>query len=265
MMSIMKHLVITVSPDSSIELLKVFADVIVLDKDPLPSKIPYYETIYIRSHFGQDATLPQAFRKEIEDVVKRAKIENPSIKFIDGTDTVDKILSAEDKWLQYESFGDLMPRTVLFNQKENVLDFKRPVFKNRFSSHGNGVTWEMKNVTDPTNSWVIQESLDISEELRVYIINRQVYPIGAIRQSKNQDQNTQAIDSRHLAQSEIAFSEKVTKHARRMDIMGIDIARTADGKLYLMEVNRSPGFGKFNELTGINLASSLYYGENSID
>ena len=29
-------------------------------------------------------------------------------------------------------------------------------------------------------------------------------------------------------------------------------------KLYLMEVNRSPGFGMFAHLTGINLATNLY-------
>lgn len=258
MMRAMKNLVITVSPESSIELLKDFADVIVLDKEPLQSNIPHYETLYIRSHFGQDATLPQVFSKEIEDIVERAKAENPNIKFIDGTDTIEKILSAEDKWLQYESFGALMPRTILFDRKEEVLDFIRPVFKNRFSSRGNGVTWEMKNVTDPTSSWIVQESLDISEELRAYIIYGQVYPICAIRQSKNLNQNTQAFDSRNLIEDEIVFSKKVAECAAGMDIIGIDIARAIDGRLYLMEVNRSPGFGKFRELTGINLARFLY-------
>lgn len=258
MMRAMKNLVITVSSESSIGLLKDFADVIVLDKEPLSSNIPDYETLYIRSHFGQDATLPQVFSKEIENIVERAKAENPNIKFIDGTDTIEKILSAEDKWLQYESFGDLMPRTILFDQKERLIDFKRPVFKNRFSSHGNGVTWEMKDVTEPTNSWIVQESLDIKEELRVYIINGHVYPICAIRQSKNLNQSTQAFDSRSLVKDEIVFSQKIAERAAGMDIIGIDIARATDDKLYLMEVNRSPGFGKFSELTGINLARFLY-------
>ncbi|RYX79065.1 hypothetical protein EON76_04130 [bacterium] len=39
---------------------------------------------------------------------------------------------------------------------------------------------------------------------------------------------------------------------------GIDIVRTAYGKLVLLEVNRSPGFAKFYDLTGINLADRLY-------
>lgn len=258
MMGAMKNLVITVSPESSIELLKDFADVIVLDKEPLPDNIPYYETLYIRSHFGQDTTLPNVFSKEIEYIVERAKAENPNIKFIDGADTIEKILSAEDKWLQYESFGTLMPRTILFDHKEDLIDFIRPIFKNRFSSHGNGVTWEMKDVTEPTSSWIVQESINIDEELRVYIIDEQVYPVCAVRQSKNQNQSTQAVDSRNLTEDEIGFSKNVAEHASGMNIIGIDIARTVEGKLYLMEVNRSPGFGKFKELTGINLACFLY-------
>src|ERR1700744_354368 len=138
----MKHLVVAVSPDSSLELLRAFADIIVLDKDSLPTSMPRYDTLYIRSHFGQPATLPQVFRAEIEDIVRQATRENPDIKFIDGTDTVDKILAVEDKWLQYKTFGDFMPRTELFNDESPIAHFNRPVFKKRLSSHGNGVTWD---------------------------------------------------------------------------------------------------------------------------
>jgi hypothetical protein len=109
-MRLMKNLVITVSPESSIDLLKGFADIVVLDKEPVPNKLPSYETLYIRSHFGQPATLPEVFRSKIEDIVQRAKYENPDIKFIDNTDTVDKVLGAEDKWNQYEIFSNFMPK-----------------------------------------------------------------------------------------------------------------------------------------------------------
>lgn len=254
----MKHLVVAVSPDSSLELLGLFADVIVLDKEPVPTKVSNYDTLYIRSHFGQPSTLPQNFRAEIEDLVQHAKQKNPDIKFIDGTDTVDKILSAEDKWLQYKTFGNFMPKTELLSNELDISQFERPVFKNRLSSHGNGVTWNIEKVTKPTEDWLVQESLDIVEELRVYVIRGEVYPVGAVRQSKTLEQSTQAVDSRHLTQDEIDFSLDVGRQAAGMDIIGLDIARTSDGKLYLMEVNRSPGFAKFEELTGVNLASILY-------
>lgn len=254
----MKNLVIAVSPDSSLELLGAFADIIVLDKDSLPADMPYYDTLYIRSHFGQASTLPQVFRTEIDQLVHQAKQSNPTIKFIDDTYTVDTILAVEDKWLQHKTFGDFMPRTELLTDEFDTSHFERPIFKQRLSSHGNGVTWDIKKVTQPTEEWLIQESLNIIEELRVYIIHGKVYPIGAVRQSKTMNQNTQAVDSRHLTQEEIAFSFNIGKQSPTMDIIGIDIARTSDGKLYLMEVNRSPGFGVFAKLTGINLASFLY-------
>ena len=258
MIRIMKNLVIAVSPDSSLELLGAFADIIVLDKDPVPNSITHFDTLYIRSHFGQTATLPQVFRTEIDDIVKRAKHVNPEIKFIDDADTVEKILASEDKWQQYKNLGEFMPKTQLLSEMSSITDFKRPVFKHRFSSHGNGVTWDMEKITEPTNNWLIQETLNINEELRVYVIRGEVYPICAIRQSKTSENSTQAVDSRKLTQDEIEFSQKIARQAPSMDIIGMDIARTSPGQLYLMEVNRSPGFGIFAKLTGINLASLLY-------
>lgn len=46
--------------------------------------------------------------------------------------------------------------------------------------------------------------------------------------------------------------------APELDIAGIDVARTTKGKLIAIEINRSPGFAKFYELTGFNLADQLY-------
>lgn len=258
MIRTMKNLVITVSPESSIDLLRTFADIIVLDKEPVPNKLPSYETLYIRSHFGHPSTLPEVFRSEIENIVKLAKQENPDVKFIDNTDTVDKVLEAEDKWNQYKIFSSFMPKTKLLGNNLDVSGFNHPVFKNRLSSHGNGVTWDIKETTSPRHDWLIQETIDINEELRVYVINGKVYPIGAVRQSKTSNHNMQALGSRPLDLDEIEFSSRIRQKAASMDIIGLDIARNSDGKLYLMEANRSPGFGKFATLTGINLASFLY-------
>lgn len=254
----MKHLIIAVSPDSSLELLGSFADIIVLDKDLFPTDMPHYDTLYIRSHFGQQATLPENFRTEINDLVKLAKQANPSIKFIDGVDTVDKIMAFEDKWLQYKTFSDFMPKTQLLDDKLNTSGFEYPVFKNRLSSRGNGVTWNIEKVINPIEGWIVQESLDIVEEVRAYVIRGDVYPIGTVRQSMTPEQNTHAVGSRHLTQDEIDFSLKISSHVRDMDIIGLDIARTTDGKLRLMEVNRSPGFAVFAKFTGVNLAGLLY-------
>jgi len=254
----MKHLVIAVSPDSSLGLLGSYADVIVLDKKPQTSSTVQYDTIYIRSHFSQPSTLPQVFRSEIDSIVQNAKQLNPNVKFIDSMDNVDDIVAFEDKWNQHTLFGTFQPRTEIYDDSVDISSFVRPIFKNRLSSRGSGVTWDVTRTNRSTGEWIIQESLNIEEELRVYVIRGEVYPVGAVRQNMTEGQKAQAVGQRKLTQDEIDFSSSVMKQAPGIDIAGIDIARTSKGGLSLMEVNRSPGFAKFMELTGVNLADVLY-------
>jgi len=258
MIRVMKHLVIAVSPDSSLKLLGSFADVIVLDVESLAGIGVSYDTVYIRSHFGQEATLPQNFRGEIDSLAQQAKDSNPNVRFIDSMDTVDAIVAFEDKWLQYTYFGEFMPRTEIYHSGLDISNFTRPVYKNRLSSQGTGVTWDREKVTRSTGDWIVQESLDIREELRVYIICGEVYPIGAVKQSMTEGNKAEGINSRPLTQEEITFSLRLMQQAPGLDIVGIDVARSLDGELSLMEVNRSPGFAKFYQLTGVNLADTLY-------
>lgn len=253
----MKHLVIAVSPDSSLDLLGQFADIVLLDQGNIPEITQPYETLYIRSHFGSPVTLPQNFRAEIDKLVSEAKRYNPNIKFVDGMNTVDEIVAFEDKWLQYQTFSEFMPKTRLYSST-NTADFKKPIYKNRLSSRGNGVTWDENEVTGSTDDWIIQESLNIAEELRVYVIKGAVHPIGAVRRSMTSEQSTQAVSSRQLSQEEIDFAANIGRKAPTLDIIGLDIALTSDTGLVLMEVNRSPGFGAFEKLTGVNLATELY-------
>ncbi|MES2630814.1 MAG: hypothetical protein V4611_02565 [Patescibacteria group bacterium] len=254
----MKHLVIAVSPDSSLELLRTFADVIVLDKELVPKNLARYDTLYIRSHFGQLSTLPQNYRAEINNLVQRLKQTNSNIKFIDDADSVDKILAFEDKWLQYKTFGDVMPNTQLLDDSLNIVNFNKPIFKKRLSSRGTGITWDVALVTQPAEDWIAQESIGIAEELRVYIIRGNVYPVGAVRRSMTSEHKTEAVSSRELTQEEIDFAVRISNQNSVMDFVGLDIARAKDGQLHLMEVNRSPGFAAFEKLSGVNLASILY-------
>lgn len=254
----MKNLAVTVSRDSSIQLLESLADVIILDKDVSASITTSYDTVYIRSHFSHAFMMPQNFRHTIESIVQQAKQLNPKVKFIDGMDNVDAIVSFEDKWSQYETFGEFMPRTELYKDGVDISTFVRPIYKKRLSSRGSGVTWDREKVDHSVGDWLIQESLDIAEELRVYIICGGVCEIGAVRRSMTSAQSAQAISSRQLSKIEIGFCSEVLNQARGIDIAGLDIACTSGGELYLMEVNRSPGFAKFNELSGINLATTLY-------
>jgi hypothetical protein len=252
------HLVISVSTDSSLELLGAFADVIVLDTDPLPPILKRYETLYIRSHFSRPSLLPQVFHTEIESIVQRAVYVNPNVTYIDAMSTVDAIVDFEDKWHQYEIFKEYMPKTQLLDTTQNTAFFKRPVFKKRLSSQGVGVTWDAEKITGPAEDWIVQESLDIAEELRIYVIRGRVHPVGVIRQSKTTQQRVQAVDYRTLTQDEIDFSLQASSRAPGLDIIGLDIARTPAGELTLIEANRSPDFAAFEKLTGVNLAGTLY-------
>jgi glutathione synthase/RimK-type ligase-like ATP-grasp enzyme len=246
----MKNLVIAVSPDSSLELLGHFADIVVLDKDSDFCETVSYDSAYIRSHFGQQSTLPQNFRSEIDEII--------NVLFVDGMDTDDKILAFEDKWNQYSRFERFMPRTEIYGDTANDSTFTRAIFKKRLSSRGVGVTWNKDKADRSTGEWLIQESLNIKEELRVYVICGDVHTTAAVKQSMDEGGRSQAVAIRELAPDEIKFASDITEQVPDLDIIGLDLARTLEDELMLMEVNRSPGFAKFEELSGVNLAAILY-------
>jgi len=258
MMGTMKNLVIAVSLDSSLELLAPYADIVVLDKAVKRNSSAFYDTVYIRSHFSQQSTLPQNFRNEIDSLVRQARTINSNVKFIDDMNNVDTIVAFEDKWLQYKTFVTFMPHTELYSEVLDTSSFARPVYKNRLSSRGSGITWDREKVIGLLDNWIIQESIKIQEELRVYVIRGEIYLIGIVKQSMTEGNKARGIKPRALMQDEVKFSKDLAAQAPGLGFAGIDIARSTDGKLYLMEVNRSPGFAKFHELTGINLASKLY-------
>lgn len=152
----MDHLVITVSVDSSLELLGKYADVIVLDKDSLPIRIKSYKSVYIRSHFSIPELLPQKFCTEIETLVGLLSAENPAIIFIDNMASVDVIVAFEDKWHQYKKFSEFMPSTRLFSDSEDTSEFTRPIYKKRLSSRSTGVTWNSNEVVGAPEDWIVK-------------------------------------------------------------------------------------------------------------
>lgn len=252
------NLVIAVSLDSSLELLKHFSDIVVLDKEVVPNITKIYKTVYIRSHFSTPELTPQNFRNEIDNLVNQVKQLNPGVEFIDNMLDVNEIINFEDKWAQYQLYGEFMPRTKIYNKGTDVSDFNHPIFKKRLSSRGQGVTWDIARADSSTNEWLIQESLDIKEELRVYVVRGKIYLTATIRQNMTEGMTVQAINSRMLSKEELVFAANVAAERPDLDMIGLDIAITQEDKLYLMETNRSPGFAKFYTLTGINLAAELY-------
>ena len=256
----MNHLVVTVSPESSVDLLSKHADIILLDQVNVTKVLSIYKSIYVRSHFSKAELQPQNFQDTITAIVSRAKSLNPNIHVVDGMDTVEKIIGFEDKWNQYQIYSEFMPQTEVLNTLNDSND-QEFIYKKRLSSRGLGVTADLSEVTGPENEWIVQEKLDIDEEIRVYVIRGKVYPKGAVRRSMAANQMTQSISVRELTNDEIAFASAVGQRSNALNMIGLDVARTSDGTLQLMEANRSPGFGAFAELTQVNLADVLYADE----
>lgn len=44
---------------------------------------------------------------------------------------------------------------------------------------------------------------------------------------------------------------------QKIDIGGVDVAKTKAGEYYILEINRCPEFRAFSEATGINVANEI--------
>lgn len=254
----MTHLVVTISTESSLSLFQPYADIVLLDRYDTIQESSIYDTVYIRSHFSQASTTPQRFSKQIHDIIEHAHKMSPGVAIIDGMQSSDEIVAFEDKWHQYSSFTSFMSHTERYEVGMSLQHFKRPIFKNRLSSISKGVTWNEQEISHDSGNWIVQESIDIAEELRIYSICGEIYPDAAVRQSKTLEHGTEAIAIRQLSQDEIRFATEIMKYVPKLDFVGLDIVRTKDGKFLLIEINRSPGFAKFAKLSGVNLARILY-------
>ncbi len=82
--------------------------------------------------------------------------------------------------------------------------------------------WDINKVVGSQNDWIVQKSLDIAQELRVYVIYGNVYPVGTIRQSMSMTQKAQAVSFRELTLDEIEFASKVWQVVPYLDMVGHD-------------------------------------------
>lgn len=253
----MNHLVLSVTHDSSLALLERYADVAVLDGPEHPLLHHPYDSVYIRSHFGSPETMPQKLENDINAIVETVRKHNPSVRFIDGVHSVEQILEHEDKWRQYLRYQEFMPFTRLLSEMGDTATGEKLIYKHRLASRGTGVTWdEPKDVVNPSD-WIAQQSIAIQEEVRVYAVRGQILPIGAVRHSKSLEQETIAVRARALSLEERTFCANIAAMTDA-DVLGLDIVRSVDGAYYLLEVNRSPGFAAYAELSGVNVAALLY-------
>lgn len=128
------------------------------------------------------------------------------IRAIDQMSTVEQIVTFEDKFNQYELFSGFFPKhsyTKTLAISHNLLgQFIKSVFpRGELASPG------IRNVaSSESNEWLIQESLDTDEELRVYVIRGLVHPVLAVHKSLTATQRVEVSNSRALTEKEIEYA-----------------------------------------------------------
>ncbi|MBQ8984859.1 ATP-grasp domain-containing protein [Candidatus Saccharibacteria bacterium] len=170
---------------------------------------------------------------------------------IDNIHSFQDIERYEDKYRQFEKYGSLMPKTWLATKRGFITG--KNIAKPRISQRARNVLFELDRKID--DNWIIQERMDIKEELRIYIVFGEIQRVATIKSSK-QTGKVKVIDERLLSEEEYRFSEKVAA-LTDLDFAGIDVAILKNGLLRLIEVNRSPQFKRYTEITGINLADEI--------
>lgn len=251
-----QHVLVTTTADLSIEQFRPFCQIILLDSSQSfddSSVISRCHSVYIRSQFNNPRTMPYNFTQRIDAIGRIAR--ECRVPIIDQMGTVQEIVDFEDKWQQFQKFGEYMPRTTLAT--DTALDGGPVIFKKRISSRATGIAWSRREIVGDPRDWVCQALLEVEEELRVYIIRGEVVDIAAVRQNKTVDQKIRVTGVRKITKEEKRFAKGVYQRYPQLDFIGIDVALTPDGPR-LIEVNRSPIFSSFTRESQRNLAESLY-------
>lgn len=160
----------------------------------------------------------------------------------------------EDKWNQYGVFADLMPSTRIMRKDDRALEGM--IFKKRISSRAQGIVFDGRKIEKGFSGFIVQERLSIKKEYRVFVIFGKVWDIVEMKSSKVENQKVKVLRKLRISGRLLRFSNEV---AGRMDFdfVGLDIAEMPDGRLFLLEANRSCLFNGFYRLTGVNLAEAF--------
>ena len=204
------------------------------------SEPKHYDTIYFRDPFNDESVRPFA-----EEYVNNAFASFSWDKSIDGIQSFAQMRDLEDKYLQYQTYQDLMPRTYLPSE----CDFEKGkhLAKKRLSQRSKDIKFELESALN--DDWIIQDLMDIREELRVYAIFGKVIPQATIKSSKHIDTKVKVVGERELNTDEIELCTKIAQLSQ-LDFIGLDLAILENGNRKLIEVNRSPQFKRFVDIYG---------------
>ena len=206
------------------------------------------ELVYFRDPFNDEnfKLVPQKL-DAIIDFYKNSES-------VDNIRCFDDMKNIEDKYHQYEIFGEnMMPKTYLPSQME--FQAGKYLAKPRISQRAKNILFEL-NDTKLTNDWIIQEILPIKEEIRVYVVRGKIFQTVSIKSSK-QFGKVKVVGTRYISDKEFSFIEKAIQKIPTLDFVGFDIAILENDDLKIIEANRSPQFSTFFQKTNQNPSLGL--------
>ncbi|MFW5702347.1 MAG: hypothetical protein ACOCXP_00060 [Candidatus Dojkabacteria bacterium] len=217
------------------------------------------DVLYLRDPFNTGRPLEEV-RTTIEKIFQKLSASK-NIKVIDNLEKTEDIFF-EDKWRQYQVFRDYMPKTTIYDQEEGEPINGSELIKERISSRSKGIYFSSEKLPHSESGYIIQDKLDIQTEYRVMIVAGNVLPLAGIKRSKAEYNKLAVTDATEVSSELKQFTMVLTKLAEESGInyemIGLDIAKTTSGSLYLIEYNRSPQFNAYTKLTQTNPAKLLF-------
>lgn len=224
-----------------------------------------YDIVIVRSVFS--------VLKRVLGIVRY--LRSKGVKVMDNN--IDKVAYSINKVKDYILFdmADLpIPRTINVEDEddfiENCNELGFPVIvKHTGSGQGLGVyklddinevedfVEKLKEAGKRFKTYIIQEFVPYIQDLRIVVISGEV--VGAMQRipaEGNFKANFSQGGSVKMVEIDEEMKELSRKAAQSTEAFnaGVDILVTEDGKRYVLEVNRTPGFEGFEKATGIDIA-----------
>ena len=213
----------------------------------MPKIDKLYDIVYLRDPFT-DVWVMTTLRS-VDDFTER----HPNAYYVDKVKTSDDLL-IEDKWRQYLQLSAYMPHTQLLSEVKELP--VQPIIKKRISARARDVYFDPDDVQGDRADYITQPLIAIIEEYRVYTLGGEVLPQMVRRSSKTPTSKIKAVEAVPLSALVGDFCKNILKNLPGYDLLGFDVAITSEGPI-LIEVNRSPQFARFMEMTGCDIAGQL--------
>ena len=241
----MKKILWTTKNDLSAHLFKEWTICFYEDQNPTENT----ELVYFRDPFNDANFKP--IPEKINTIIDFYK----NSKSVDNIRCFEDMKRAEDKYHQYEIFGEkIMPKTYLPSQIK--FQVGKHLAKPRISQRAKNILFKIDDI-ELNDDWIIQEILPIKEEIRVYVVNGKVSKTVSIKSSK-QFGKVKVIGIRNISDKELSFIQKVIQKIPTLDFVGFDVAILENDDLKIIEANRSPQFATYFQRTNQNPVLNLH-------